>query len=63
MIDRPRGIALMTELLRKGDLLARRRAAFAFDELTERLLPDHPRAIAATPEILAAAEAALQAAA
>ncbi len=60
LIDRPRGIALMTELLRKGDLLARRRAAFAFDELTERLLPDHPRTIAATPEILAAAEAALR---
>ncbi len=60
IIDRPRGIALMTELLRGKDDLARRRAAFAFDALTERLRPEHPRTIAATPEILAATAAALQ---
>jgi hypothetical protein len=60
IIDRPRGIALMTELLRDGEPLARRRAAFALDELTERLQPQHPRAIAATPEILAATESALR---
>jgi len=59
IIDRPRGIALMSELLRGRDDLARRRAAFALDELTERLHPDHPRAIAATPEIVAAASASL----
>lgn len=59
VIDRVRGISLMTELLRGSDDFARRRAAFAFAELTERLLPDHPRAIAATPEIVAATEAAL----
>jgi hypothetical protein len=59
VIDRVSGIELMTALLRGGDLLARRRAAFAFDELTERLRPDHPRPIAATPEIVAATTAAL----
>jgi HEAT repeat protein len=59
IIDRPRGIALMTELLRSKDDLTRRRAVFAFDQLTERLRPGHPRTIAATPEILAATEASL----
>jgi hypothetical protein len=59
VIDRVRGISLMAELLRGDDQLARYRAAFAFDELTERLVADHPRAIAATPEIVAATEAAL----
>jgi hypothetical protein len=59
VIDRVRGISLMAELLRGDDQLARYRAAFAFDDLTERLVPDHPRAIAATPEIVAATEAAL----
>ena len=59
VIDRVRGISLMAELLRGDDQMARYRAAFAFDELTERLVPDHPRAIAATPEIVAATEAAL----
>ena len=60
VIDRPRGIAALAELLRDRDPLARQRAAVALDELTERLQPDHPRAIAATPEILAATEAALR---
>ena len=59
VIDRVRGISLMVELLRGSDPMARYRAAFAFDELTERLVPDHPRAIAPTPEIVAATEAAL----
>jgi hypothetical protein len=59
VIERARGIALMAELLRGDDLPSRRRAAFAFDGLTERLAPAHPRAIAATPEILAATEAVL----
>ena len=60
LVDRPRGIALMTALLRSQDDLARRRAAFALDALTERLQPAHPRAIAATPEIVAATEASLK---
>jgi hypothetical protein len=59
VIDRVRGIALMAELLRGSDDLARYRAAFAFDALTERLRPDHAHTIAATPEIVAATEAAL----
>ena len=59
VIDRVRGISLMAELMRGDDQMARYRAAFAFDELTERLVPDHPRAIAPTPEIVAATEAAL----
>jgi hypothetical protein len=60
IIDRPRGIALMTALLRDGEPLAQRRAAFALDELIGRLQPQHPGAIAATSEILAATEAALR---
>jgi hypothetical protein len=50
----------MTELLRGGEPLARLRGAFALRELTDRLQPQHPRAIPATPEILAATEAALR---
>ena len=49
----------MTELLRGSDPFARQRAAFALGELTERLRPNHARAIAATPAIVAATEAAL----
>jgi hypothetical protein len=59
VIDRARGISLMVDLLRGSDQLARYRAAFAFDALTERLHPDHARPIAATAEIVAATEAAL----
>jgi hypothetical protein len=59
VIDRVRGISLMVELLRGSDQLARYRAAFAFDRLTERLRPDHTHTIVATPEIVAATEAAL----
>lgn len=59
VIDRVRGISLMVELLRGSDQLARYRAAFAFDALTERLRPDHPHRIVATPEIVAATQAAL----
>ena len=59
VIDRVRGISLMTELLRGSDELARGRAAFAFVDLTQRLVPDHARAIAPTPEIVAATAAAL----
>lgn len=60
IVDRPGGIRLLATLLRDRDPFARRRAVFALDELTERLQPDHPRAIAPTPEILAATEAVLQ---
>lgn len=60
IIERPRGIAAMTQLLRTAEPLARRRAAFALVAVTERLQPKHPRIIAATPEILAATEAALR---
>jgi hypothetical protein len=60
IVDRPGGIAVLAELLREGDPPARRRAAAAFDELMKRLQPQHPRAIEATPAILAAAEAALR---
>ncbi|HXR43988.1 MAG TPA: hypothetical protein VN759_04220, partial [Pseudolysinimonas sp.] len=59
VIDRVRGISLMAELLRGDDQMARYRAAFAFDALTERLRSDHAQTIAATPEIVAATEAAL----
>ena len=59
VIDRARGISLMTELLRGKDPFARQRAALALDELTARLAADHVRTIAATPEIVAATEAAL----
>jgi len=59
VVDRVRGISVLTGLLRGDDEFARRRAAVAFGELTARLAPDHPRAIAATPEIVGATALAL----
>ena len=60
LVDRPRGISVLADLLRRGDPLARRRAAVALGDLMARLQPQHPRAIEPTPEILAATVAALR---
>ena len=59
VVDRPRGIALMADMVRAGEPMFRFHAASALDSLTERLRPDHERRIAATPEIVSATEAAL----
>jgi hypothetical protein len=59
VVDRPKGIDLMTRLLRRRDPSGRERAARAMQRLTERLSPGHAEPIGATPEIVAAIREAL----
>jgi HEAT repeat protein len=58
LVAKPEGIPIIAEILKDKDTFIRRSAAFAFDELTERL-EGRPPQIAATPEIISATKAAL----
>ena len=58
LVAKPEGVPIVAEMLRDKDTFIRRSAAFAFDELTERL-QGRPPAIPATPEIINATKAAL----
>jgi len=58
LVAKLEGIPIIAEMLKEKDTFIRRSAAFAFDELTERL-QGRPPAIPATPEIIDATKAAL----
>ncbi len=58
LVAKPEGIPIVAEMLRDKDTFIRHSAAFAFDELTERL-EGRPPEIAATPQIISATKAAL----
>lgn len=60
LVAKPEGISVITDMLKDKDTFIRRSAAFAFDELTERL-EGRPPEIAATPEIISATKVALPA--
>jgi len=60
LVAKPAGVPVIAEMLKDKDTFIRRSAAFAFDELTERL-DGRPPQITATPEIIGAAKAALPA--
>jgi hypothetical protein len=59
VVDRPAGIDLMTQLLRRRSPAGRARASRALHRLAERLSPAHAEPIAATPEIVATTREAL----
>ncbi len=61
LVAKPEGIPLIAETLRDRDTFARRSAAFAFDELTERLEGARPDSIAPTLEFIRATKAAIPA--
>jgi hypothetical protein len=58
LVGKAEGIPVIAEMLKDKDTFIRRSAAFAFDELTERLA-GRPPEVKATPEVLFAAKAAL----
>ncbi len=58
LVAKLEGIPIIAGMLKEKDTFIRRSAAFAFDELTERL-QGRPPAIPATPEIINATKAAL----
>lgn len=58
LVAKPEGVPIVAGMLKEKDTFIRRSAAFAFDELTERLQGRSP-AIPATPEIINATKAAL----
>lgn len=61
LVAKPEGIPVIAEMLRDRDTFVRRSAAFAFDELTERLEERRPDRITPTPEIISATKAAIPA--
>ena len=58
LVGKAEGIPVIAEMLKDKDTFIRRSAAFAFDELTERI-EGRPPQVKATPEVLRATKAAL----
>lgn len=58
LVGKPEGIPIMAGLLTTKDLFTRQTAAFAFDDLTERL-EGRPPAVEASPDVLNATTKAL----
>jgi hypothetical protein len=59
LVTRAEGIPHVARMLRAGETFARRTAAFAFDELTEKMNGARPDSVEVTPEMLSAVRAAL----
>lgn len=59
LVTRAEGIPAVAQMLSDKDTFTRRSAAFAFDELTEKMGGARPDSIKVTPEILKAAKDAL----
>jgi hypothetical protein len=58
LVGKAEGIPVIADMLKDKDTFVRRSAAFAFDDLTERL-EGRPPEVRATPEIIRATKAAL----
>jgi HEAT repeat protein len=59
LVVRAAGIPAVAQMLKDKDTLIRRSAAFAFDDLTERMEDGRPDSIKVTPEIVGATKDAL----
>jgi HEAT repeat protein len=59
LVTRAEGIPLVARLLKDRETFVRQSAAFAFDELTEKMGDARPDAVKVTPEMVAAVGAAL----
>lgn len=59
LVGKAEGIPVIAEMLKDKDTFIRRSAAFAFDELTERIEKGRPDKLVATPEIISATKSAI----
>lgn len=59
LVERAEGVPVVAQLFRDGESFDRQTAAFAFDELTEKIRGSRPDGVEAAPELLRALKEAL----